>query len=224
MTKPFEIPKKLVWEAYQRVKANGGSAGVDQESIERFERRLGDNQYMLWNRMCSGSYFPPPVKSVPIPKKSGGMRVLGVPTVADRVGQTVVKLVLEPMLEPVFHEDSYGYRPGRSALEAVAAVRKRCWKFDWVIEFDINGLFDNIDHGLLMRAVRKHCQNPWVAVCRAVAHGADGNGGRNTSGKDTRHATRGCRQSVARESVHALRFRPLGEPESARGAVLPLRR
>jgi len=137
MTKPFKISKKLVWEAYQRVKANGGSAGVDQESIERFESCLGDNLYVLWNRLCSGSYFPPPVKMVPIPKKSGGTRVLGVPTVADRVAQTVVKLVLEPMLEPVFHEDSYGYRPARSALDAVAVVRKRCWESDWVVEFDI---------------------------------------------------------------------------------------
>jgi RNA-directed DNA polymerase len=142
MTKPFAIPKRWVWEAYQRVKANGGASGVDQESIERFERRLGDNLYVIWNRMGSGSYFPPPVKGVPIPKKSGGVRMLGVPTVADRVAQTVVKLVLEPILEPVFHRDSYGYRPGRSALDAVAQVRRRCWKYDWVIEFDIKGLLD----------------------------------------------------------------------------------
>lgn len=164
MTKPFEIPKQLVWEAYQRVKANRGSAGVDRESIDRFERRLGDNLYVLWNRMCSGSYFPPPVKGVPIPKKSGGVRMLGVPTVGDRVAQTVVKLVLEPILEPQFHRNSYGYRPGRSALDAVALVRRRCWEYDWVIEFDIKGLFDNIDHALLMRAVRKHCETPWVLL------------------------------------------------------------
>ena len=164
MTKPFTIPKTLVWEAYQRVKANGGASGVDQESIERFERRLGDNLYVIWNRLCSGSYLPPPVKGVPIPKKSGGVRLLGVPTVADRVAQTVVKLVLEPMLEPRFHPDSYGYRPGRSALDAVALVRRRCWDYDWVIEFDIKGLFDNIDHALLMRAVRKHCRIPWVLL------------------------------------------------------------
>ena len=164
MTKPFEIPKRLVWEAYQRVKSNGGSAGVDQESIEKFESHLSDNLYKLWNRLCSGSYFPPPVKGVPIPKKSGGVRLLGVPTVADRVAQTVVKAVLEPMVEPQFHPNSYGYRPGRSAHDAVAVVRRRCWKYDWVIEFDIKGLFDNIDHTLLMRAVRKHCQNPWVLL------------------------------------------------------------
>lgn len=164
MTKPFEISKQLLWEAYQRVKANGGSAGVDQESIDRFGRHFGDNLYVLWNRLCSGSYFPPPVKGVSIPKKSGGVRVLGVPTVADRVAQTVVKSVLEPILEPQFHRNSYGYRPGRSALDAVALVRRRCWEYDWVIEFDIKGLFDNIDHALLMRAVRKHCQHPWVLL------------------------------------------------------------
>lgn len=164
MTKSFEIPKALVWEAYQRVKANGGSPGVDQESIDRFERRLGDNLYVIWNRLCSGSYLPPPVKGVPIAKKSGDVRLLGVPTVADRVAQTVVKLVLEPILEPVFHPNSYGYRPGRSALDAVAMVRRRCWEYNWVIEFDIKGLFDNIDHALLMRAVRKHCRLPWVLL------------------------------------------------------------
>lgn len=164
MTKPFEIPKALVWEAFQRVKANGGSAGVDGESIAEFEKSLGDNLYKLWNRMGSGSYFPPPVKAVPIPKKSGGTRMLGVPTVADRVAQTVVKLVLEPVLEPVFDRDSFGYRPGRSALDAVELVRRRSWKYDWVVEFDIKGLFDNIEHELLLRAVRKHCNTPWVLL------------------------------------------------------------
>ena len=114
--------------------------------------------------MGSGSYFPPPVKAVPIPKKSGGTRMLGVPTVADRVAQTVVKMVLEPVLEPVFDRDSFGYRPGRSALDAVALVRRRSWEYDWVVEFDIKGLFDNIDHELLLRAVRKHCRNPWVLL------------------------------------------------------------
>lgn len=164
MTKPFVISKQLVWEAFQRVKANGGSAGVDKESIEQFESKLKDNLYKLWNRMASGSYFQPPVKAVPIPKRCGGTRILAVPTVADRVAQTVVKMVLEPMLEPVFDRDSYGYRPGRSALDAVALVRRRCWEYDWVVEFDIKGLFDNIDHELLLRAVRKHCSNPWVLL------------------------------------------------------------
>lgn len=164
MTKPFEIPKQLVWKAFQRVKANGGSPGVDEEKIEEFEARLGNNLYKLWNRMTSGSYFPPPVKAVPIPKKSGGTRMLGVPTVADRVAQTAVKMVLEPLLEPVFDRDSFGYRPGRSALDAVELVRRRSWKYDWVVEFDIKALFDTIDHELLMRAVRKHCTAPWVLL------------------------------------------------------------
>jgi RNA-directed DNA polymerase len=164
MTKPFEIPKALVWKSFQRVKANGGSAGVDEESIAKFEENLGNNLYKIWNRMGSGSYFPPPVKAVPIPKKSGGTRILGVPTVADRVAQTVVKLVLEPVLEQVFDRDSFGYRPGRSALDAVALVRRRSWEYDWVVEFDIKGLFDNIDHELLMRAVRRHCTTPWVLL------------------------------------------------------------
>jgi RNA-directed DNA polymerase len=164
MTKPFDIPKALVWEAFKRVKANGGAAGVDKESIAVFEGKLGDNLYKLWNRLCSGSYFPPPVKGVPIPKKSGGVRMLGVPTVADRVAQTVVKLVLEPVLEPLFHRNSFGYRPGRSALDAVALVRRRSWEYNWVVEYDIKGLFDNIDHELLLRALRKHCQTPWVLL------------------------------------------------------------
>ena len=164
MTKPFEIPKALVWKAFQRVKANGGSAGIDQESIEEFERNLSRNLYKLWNRMASGSYFPPPVKAVPIPKKNGGTRTLGIPTVADRIAQTAIKMVLEPMLEPVFDRDSFGYRPGRSALDAIELVRRRCWDYDWVLEFDIQALFDRIDHGLLLRAVRKHCAVPWVLL------------------------------------------------------------
>lgn len=164
MTKPYVIPKQCVWDAFQAVKANGGASGVDHESIAQFEMRLKDNLYKLWNRLSSGSYFPPPVKGVPIPKKSGGVRLLGVPTVSDRVAQTVVKGILEPLLEPVFHNNSYGYRPGRSALDAVGLVRRRCWEYDWVIEFDIQGLFDNIDHELLMRALRKHCDIPWVLL------------------------------------------------------------
>ncbi len=163
-TKPFTIPKRLIWEAWKQVKANGGAGGVDDVSVSEFEEELGGNLYKLWNRMSSGSYMPPPVKAVPIPKKSGGTRVLGVPTVADRVAQTAVKLVLEPVLDPLFHPDSYGYRPGKSAHDALETTRKRCWKYDWVVEFDIRGLFDNIDHQLLMRAVRKHCRSRWVLL------------------------------------------------------------
>jgi RNA-directed DNA polymerase len=164
MTKPFNISKTLVWEAYQKVKANGGAAGVDNESIQAFSEDLKGNLYKLWNRLSSGSYFPPPVKGVSIPKKSGGERMLGVPTVADRIAQMVAKMMLEPFLEPVFHHDSYGYRPGRSAHDAIAVVRQRCWRYDWVVEFDIRRFFDSIDHELLGRALRKHCQIPWVLL------------------------------------------------------------
>lgn len=162
--KPFEISKKLVFQAYQEVKAKGGSAGIDKESIEDFERDLKDNLYKLWNRLSSGSYFPPPVKGVHIPKKSGGERLLGVPTVSDRIAQTVVKIMLEPILDPIFDENSYGYRPGKSAHDAIAITRIRCWKYDWVVEFDIKGLFDNIDHVLLMKALNHHCNCRWILL------------------------------------------------------------
>jgi len=162
--KPFKIEKKLVYEAYKAVKSNAGSAGVDGQTIEQFEADLQTNLYKLWNRMSSGSYFPPPVRAVSIPKKSGGQRILGVPTVADRVAQMVVKQVIEPDLDPIFLADSYGYRPNKSALDAVGVTRKRCWKYDWVLEFDIKGLFDNIDHDLLLRAVRKHVKCTWALL------------------------------------------------------------
>lgn len=162
--KPFNITKKQVYEAYKVVRSNGGGAGVDKETLEEFEKDLKGNLYKLWNRMSSGSYFPPPVRAVPIPKKSGGQRILGVPTVADRVAQMVVKQVIEPDLEPVFLADSYGYRPRKSALDAIGVTRERCWRYDWVLEFDIKGLFDNIDHALLLRAVRKHVTCPWALL------------------------------------------------------------
>jgi RNA-directed DNA polymerase len=163
-TKPFAIDKWLVYEAYQAVKANAGSAGVDKESIGDFEKDLKGNLYKIWNRMSSGSYFPPPVKAVAIPKKNGGERILGVPTVADRVAQTVVKRVIEPGMEAKFLPDSYGYRPGRSALDAVGVTRERCWKYSWVLEFDIKGLFDNIDHALLEKALEKHVECEWAML------------------------------------------------------------
>jgi RNA-directed DNA polymerase len=162
--KPFNIDKRLVYEAYKAVKSNRGAAGVDEQTIEQFEADLSENLYKIWNRMSSGTYFPPPVRAVAIPKKSGGERILGVPTVADRVAQTVVKLLIEPILDSVFLADSYGYRPNKSALEAVGATRERCWKYDWVLEFDIKGLFDNIDHELLLRAVRKHITCKWALL------------------------------------------------------------
>src|ERR1039458_3425742 len=221
--KPFEISKQVVWEAYEKVKANKGAAGVDGESIEEFEEDLKGNLYKLWNRMSSGTYFPPPVRAVEIPKKGKGVRTLGVPTVADRIAQTVVRSYLEPDVEPMFHPDSYGYRPGRSALDAVATCRKRCWKRDWevgrasgrglefrrvlfrsylepdvepmfhpdsygyrpgrsaldavatcrkrcwkrdwVIDLDIRSFFDSIPHSLMLKAVSRHTDLRWVVLC-----------------------------------------------------------
>jgi RNA-directed DNA polymerase len=162
--KPFEISKWVVWDAWEKVKGNQGAAGVDGESIAEFERDLRGNLYKLWNRMSSGTYFPPPVRAVEIPKKQGGVRTLGVPTVADRVAQTVVRIVLEPEVEPIFHPDSYGYRPGRSAHDALDLCRQRCWEDDWVIDLDIRGFFDSIDHDLLLRAVSKHTDLRWVLL------------------------------------------------------------
>jgi RNA-directed DNA polymerase len=162
--KPFEISKKVVLEAWKQVEANRGAAGVDEESIADFGKDLKNNLYKIWNRMSSGSYFPPPVRMVGIPKKSGGERVLGIPAVSDRVAQTVGKMHLEPLVEPYFHEDSYAYRLGKSAIQAVEVTRRRCWEYDWVLEWDIRGLFDNIDHGLLMKAVRKHTECKWLLL------------------------------------------------------------
>lgn len=164
VAKPFVISKHRLVEAFRLVKANAGSAGVDKQSIAAFEENLKDNLYKLWNRMSSGTYMPPPVRAVPIPKKTGGERVLGVPTVSDRIAQMVVKLEFEPTVEPHFLPDSYGYRPGKSALDAIGVTRKRCWDNDWVIEFDIKGLFDNIPHDLLLKAVEKHTASAWIRL------------------------------------------------------------
>jgi RNA-directed DNA polymerase len=163
--KPFCIAKREVWEAYKQVKANRGAAGVDGQSIEDFERDLSNNLYRIWNRMSSGSYVPPPVRRVDIPKgDSGKTRPLGIPAVADRIAQTVVKRYLEPILEPKFHKDSYGYRPGKSAHDALAVARQRCWQRDWVLDLDIESFFDRIDWKLLMRAVRHHTDCKWVLL------------------------------------------------------------
>jgi RNA-directed DNA polymerase len=162
--KPFQIDKVQVYEAYKAVKSNQGAAGVDGQTLEQFETDLKKNLFKIWNRMSSGSYFPPPVRAVPIPKKSGGERILGVPTVSDRIAQVVVKQLIERDMEAIFLSDSYGYRPGKSALQAVGVTRERCWKYDWVLEFDIKGLFDNIDHTLLLKAVRKHVTCRWAVL------------------------------------------------------------
>ena len=162
--KPFCISKWEVWEAYRRVKANKGAAGVDEQSIEDFEKRLKKNLYKIWNRMSSGSYLPPPVRTVKIPKANGGERKLGIPTVSDRIAQQVVKSRLEPEVDRLFHADSYGYRPGKSALDAVGTARERGWRYDWVGDLDIKGFFDNLDQNLLMRAVKKHAKDRWVVL------------------------------------------------------------
>jgi len=143
-SKPYNIPKQKILEAYKLVKANKGSAGIDGVDFDKFEEQLKNNLYKVWNRMSSGSYFPSPVMAVEIPKKSGGTRRLGIPTIADRIAQMVAKMYIEPIVEPMFHEDSYGYRPHKSAIEAIGQTRKRCWEYDYIIEFDIRGLFDNI--------------------------------------------------------------------------------
>ncbi len=162
--KPFAISKRMVWEAWRRVKDNDGAEGVDEESIEEFERDLKGNLYKLWNRMSSGSYMPPPVRAVEIPKKSGGLRLLGVPTVADRVAQTVAYLYLEPEVEPVFHQDSFGYRPRRSAHDAVRVCRARCWKDDWALDLDLKSFFDSLDHSLMLKAVAHHTNLRWILL------------------------------------------------------------
>jgi RNA-directed DNA polymerase len=163
--KPFDISKWEVLEAYQKVKANGGAPGVDGVTLEEFEEDLKNNLYKIWNRMSSGSYFPPPVRAVEIPKAhGGGTRMLGVPTIADRVAQTVVAGRLEKKVEPIFHPDSYGYRPNRGPLDAVAACRQRCWKRDWVIDLDVQKFFDSVDHDLVVKAVEAHTDDPWVVL------------------------------------------------------------
>jgi RNA-directed DNA polymerase len=163
--KSFVISKRLVWQAWLRVKANKGAAGVDEQSIQAFEANLQGNLYKLWNRMCSGSYMPPPVKAVQIPKKDGrGVRTLGVPTVADRVAQTVAYLALEPAVERVFHSDSYGYRPRRSAHDALRACRQRCWRYDWVLDLDLKSFFDSLDHSLVLKAVAHHTSQRWILL------------------------------------------------------------
>ena len=163
--KSFEIPKRLVYEAWERVRANAGAPGVDAVSINQFAAAEADNLYKLWNRMSSGSYFPGAVRAVEIPKDHGaGIRVLGVPNTADRVAQTAAAMLLEERLEPIFHPDSYGYRPGRSAHDALAVARRRCWSQDWVLDLDIRAFFDSVAHDLLLKAVAHHTDERWVLL------------------------------------------------------------
>lgn len=162
--KPFTISRYLVHAAYKRVRSHQGSGGIDGVSLVEYDKDLENHLYKLWNQMSSGSYMPPAVKLVEIPKSGGGVRPLGIPTISDRVGQTVVKAHLEQRLEKVYHEDSYGYRPNKSAHDALAKARTRCWKYNWVIDLDIRTFFDSIPHDLLMRAVRRHCQEKWMLM------------------------------------------------------------
>lgn len=163
-SKSYDIPKHLFVKAFKRVQANKGAPGVDGQSIEMFESDLENNLYKLWNRMSSGSYFPQAVRLCEIPKADGGTRALGIPTVRDRVAQMVVKQVMEPRLEAIFSENSYGYRPGKSAVEAVGQARRNCWGMNWVIDMDIRGFFDAIDHGLMLRAVGWHAKEKWICL------------------------------------------------------------
>jgi RNA-directed DNA polymerase len=178
-TKSYTISKSVVWEAWKRVKANQGAPGVDGQSVEGFERKLKDNLYKLWNRMSSGSYFGKPVRLCEIPKADGKVRVLGIPTVEDRVAQMTAALVLEPNVEAHFHPNSYGYRPKKSAIEAVGVARQKCWWYDWVVDLDIQGFFDSIDHALMLEAVRKYTEEPWLLLyverwLKAPGQGTDG--------------------------------------------------
>jgi group II intron reverse transcriptase/maturase len=178
-TKPYEISKRMLWDAYQRVRRNGGAAGIDRMTLEQVAKKEKSLLYKLWNRMSSGSYMPEPVLRVEIPKKNGGTRPLGIPTVMDRVAQMTARLYFEPLLEPHFHPNSYGYRPNKSALDAVGMTRERCWKYDWVIDLDIKGFFDTIDHELMLKAVDHHKPPAWVRLyierwLKAPAQDAEG--------------------------------------------------
>ena len=163
-TKPYKISKQAVKIAFDRVKANKGTYGIDEQTIAEFEENLKDNLYKIWNRMSSGTYFPKPVKAVAIPKKNGGTRILGIPTVEDRVAQMVAKIYFEPKVEEIFYEDSYGYRPNKSAIQAVGVLRERCWRKDWVVDFDIKGLFDNIRHDYLIEMVKRYTNEQWIIL------------------------------------------------------------
>jgi RNA-directed DNA polymerase len=165
VVKPYGIPKQAVWEAYRKVAANKGAPGVDEQTLGEFEADLKNNLYKIWNRMSSGSYFPPPVRAVEIPKPhGGGVRVLGVPTVADRVAQTVMAMYLGERAEPRFHPDSYGYRPAKRALDAVGVCRQRCWRYDWVIDLDVQKFFDTVPWDLIIKAVEAVTDCSWVLL------------------------------------------------------------
>lgn len=163
-TKPFEIDKRLIYEAYKKVKSNKGGSGIDGITIEEYDKDLSNNLYRLWNRMSSGSYMPQSVKLVEIPKSNGGKRPLGIPSISDRIAQMAVVLSIMPVLDRIFHDDSYGYRPNKSAHDAVTKARERCFKYPWVLDMDISKFFDTIDHDLLMKAVSIHVKEKWMLL------------------------------------------------------------
>lgn len=163
-TKSVPISREMIWSAYKKVRSNQGGAGVDHISIEEYDANRSKHLYKLWNRMSSGSYFPPAVKEVEIPKKDGKTRKLGIPTISDRVAQMVVKDYLEPRFEKIFSPTSFGYRPQKNAHQALRLVRENCRKTDWVIDLDIKGFFDNIDHEKLLKALEKHVSEKWCIL------------------------------------------------------------
>jgi RNA-directed DNA polymerase len=196
--KPFSISKRLVMAAYQKVRSNKGSAGVDEVSMNEFDKDYRNHLYKVWNRMSSGSYIPPPVKLIEIPKKGGGLRPLGIPTVADRIAQSVVRGLLEPTLEPLFIKDSYGYRPGKSAKQAVERVRQLCWKQSWVIDLDIKGFFDNIPPSSADEGSKKALRNKVdTTIHRKMAGGTTTVTGWNTSSKNQGSSSRFCYWATA---------------------------
>ena len=225
--KPFAIPKELVWQAWKQVKANGGAAGADGVTIEMFEKDLKDNLYKVWNRMSSGTYFPPPVRAVEIPKASGGTRMLGVPSVGDRVAQTVAAMALEPRTEAVFHDDSYGYRPRKGALDAVAVCRQRCWEKSCVIDLDIRRVFDSVPWDLVVKAVQANVthEQRWVTlyVRRWLAAPIVMPGGR-TEARDKGTPPGFSGKPRARQPVHALCVRQMAGAGVPAGRVRALRR
>jgi len=163
-TKSIPITKEMVWASYKKVKSNGGSAGIDHQSLTDFDQVRSKELYKIWNRLASGSYFSPVIKRVTIPKAGGKTRPLGIPTVSDRIAQQVVKTYLEPRLESVFVENSYGYRPNKSAHSAIQKVQEHVRKYSWVIDLDIAEFFENVNHGLLMKALERHVSEPWVLM------------------------------------------------------------
>ncbi|WP_445368756.1 group II intron reverse transcriptase/maturase [Methylomonas sp. BW4-1] len=196
--KAFEIPKALVWKSYLDVRKNRGAAGCDGQTIKQFDEHRDKNLYKIWNRLCSGCYFPPPVREKKIPKGDGKERVLGIPTVSDRIAQGAVKLFMEERLDPMFHPDSYGYRPGKSAHQALKQCAQRCWRYNWVLEIDISAFFDNVRHDLVIKALEHHQMPRWVIL----------------------YCTRWLEAPMQAEGQSELKKRDIGTPQG--GVISPL--